>query len=82
MAAKKKSSEKTVEISKKMSFKELQSLSADDLNKKSTELRKELVVLKKSTIEGVVQNYKISGQKRKELARTLTALNQKSKEEK
>lgn len=82
MAAKKKSSEKTVEVSKKMSFKELQSLSADDLNKKSTELRKELVVLKKSTIEGVVQNYKISGQKRKELARTLTALNQKSKEEK
>ena len=65
-----------------MSFKELQSLSADDLNKKSTEIRKELVVLKKSTIEGVVQNYKISGQKRKELARTLTALNQKSKEEK
>jgi ribosomal protein L29 len=82
MAAKKKSSEKTVEVSKKMSFKELQSLSADDLNKKSTEIRKELVVLKKSTIEGVVQNYKISGQKRKELARTLTALNQKSKEEK
>ena len=56
MAAKKKSSEKTVEVSKKMSFKELQSLSADDLNKKSTEIRKELVVLKKSTIEGVVQN--------------------------
>jgi ribosomal protein L29 len=82
MATKKKSDKKTVEISKSTSFKELTSMSVEDLNHKSTELRKELVTLKKSTIDGVVQNYKISGQKRKELARTLTALNQKSKEEK
>ncbi len=82
MATKKKSSKDTVEISKGISFKELNAMSAEDLNKKSLELRTELVILKKSTIDGVVQNYKISGQKRKELARTLTALNQKSKEEK
>ncbi len=81
MATKKKS-EKTVEISKSVAFKDLADMSAEDLVKKSVEIRKELVILKKSTIDGVVQNYKISGQKRKELARTLTALNQKSKEEK
>ncbi len=82
MATKKKSAKNAVEISKSTSFKDLSAMTAADLSKKSVELRKELVMLKKSTIDGVVQNYKISGQKRKELARTLTALNQKSKEEK
>lgn len=67
---------------KPVSYTELSGLSKADLSKKASELREEIVSLKRATIAGEVQNFKVTGVKRKELARTLTALSTKGEEEK
>ena len=57
-------------------------MSADELSQKATEIRNDIVSLKKGILNGTVQNYKMGSVKKKELARVLTALKLKSKEEK
>lgn len=77
MATAKKTTSKTP-ASKKVDYK---TLSKADLLKKSAELREEVITIKRSTKEGGVQNYRAHTQKRRELARALTALNAKAEGE-
>lgn len=79
MATKKPAPLKTL---KPVTFTDLAAMNKADLDKKVTELRSEIVSIKRGTLSGDVQNYKVASHKRKELARALTALNAKSGEEK
>lgn len=54
---------------------EIKTLTGAELAKKATEIRLEAVALKRGTREGSVQNVHAYAVKRRELARTLTALN-------
>lgn len=54
---------------------DIKTLSSADLAKKATELREEAIVLKRGTRVGDVQNVRAYIQKRRELARVLTAQN-------
>lgn len=61
---------------------DISKMSADELSQKATEIRNDIVSLKKGILNGTVQNYKMGSVKKKELAIVLTALKLKSKEEK
>lgn len=63
---------------KEVNYKEL---AKAELTKIVAELKEELVILKKGTIMGDVQNVRAYKFKRRELARVLTALNGKGQEE-
>ncbi|MBP9813212.1 hypothetical protein H6794_03265 [Candidatus Nomurabacteria bacterium] len=70
---------KVVKATKKV---DISKMTTDELSKKATEIRTDIVALKKGILNGTVQNYKMGSVKKKELARVLTALKLKSKEEK
>ena len=72
MATAKKTTSKAPAANKKVDYK---TLSKADLLKKLAELRDETVTIKRSIKEGGAQNYRAHTQKRRELARVLTALN-------
>jgi ribosomal protein L29 len=57
-------------------------MSTKDLQKAIVQLREDLIVLKRGTVMGDVQNVRAYGKMRKELARALTILNVKFREEK
>ena len=77
-----KKSDSSVKASPSANFKDLTAMKSDEIEKVASELKTEIIGLKKGIKSGDVQNYKIGRVKRKDLARALTALNQKSKEEK
>lgn len=54
---------------------EVKTLTSAELAQKAAEIRLEAVALKRGTREGSVQNVRAYTVKRRELARTLTALN-------
>lgn len=53
---------------------DIRKLSTEDLNKKSNELRSEIIDLKKSLSLGQSKNVRLVRMKRKDLARVLTVL--------
>ena len=57
-------------------------MSTKDLQKAIAAIREDLIVLKRGTVMGDVQNVHAYGLRRKELARALTILNVKFREEK
>lgn len=77
--ADKKQSAKTVSKAASVDYK---AMDLKALRTKANELSDEVVVLKKATILGDVQNVRACKFKRRELARVLTLINSKTKEEK
>lgn len=71
-----------IEESKKLKFNDLIKLDAKTLDSKIQELLNEVAELKRNTITGDVQNVRAFINKRRELARVLTAKHQLHKEEK
>lgn len=57
-----------------MKITEIRKLKTEDLTKRSSELRDEIVELKRRLYSGEVQNVRIIRSKRKDLARVLTVL--------
>jgi ribosomal protein L29 len=77
-----KAKQPKITVSKKVSFDDLIKLSAKELTAKISELQKEVVELKRNTLTGDVQNVRSYINKRRELARALTAQKQLAEEDK
>ena len=69
-------------VSKKLSFDDLTKLSAKDMTVKISELQKETAELKRNNLTGDAQNVRSYINKRRELARALTAQKQLAEEDK
>lgn len=82
MAKKKEKPATEVKVAKTMSSADINAMTKEDLAKKAGEIRLDVVALRRAIASGTTQNYKMVSLKRKELARTLTALQLKTKEEK
>jgi ribosomal protein L29 len=65
-----------------MKISEIRKQSTDDLAKQSTNLREEIVELRKRVALGEVQNVRVIRNKRKDLSRVLTVLSEQLLKEK
>lgn len=65
----------------KVTFADLKGLKVSELHNTLNTLREEIIVLQGGTRTGEVQNVHAAGNKKRELARVLTALSQKTAEE-
>jgi ribosomal protein L29 len=82
MADKKTAAKATPKKATKAAFSDLTALKSDELVKKVSELREEIVTLQRGMHNGEVQNVRAAAAKKRDLARVLTALTQVSGEEK
>jgi len=64
-----------------MKIAEIRKLKTEELTKQSTELRDEIVELRRRMYSGEVQNVRIIRSKRKDLARILTVLSEQLQKE-
>ena len=64
-----------------MKIAEIRKLKTDELTKRSSELRDEIVELKRRLYSGEVQNTRVIRAKRKDLARVLTVLGEQLSKE-